>query len=95
MPPLENIEEVSEREDCLNLLRAGPVRRGRGVSWSPEENLKYCNFLSIYADISHFDQFERKEMGIHKEMSKFIGSRSPKQCRSHHQKMLNKFGKVS
>jgi hypothetical protein len=37
---------------------------------------------------------ERKRTGIHTKMSKIIKARNPSQCRSHHQKMLVRFGSV-
>lgn len=47
-----------------------------------------------HSDLFSFSDRERKEMGFHIEMSSFMGSRTPKQCRSHHQKMFRKFNTV-
>jgi hypothetical protein len=37
---------------------------------------------------------ERKSKKIHIKMSKLVKTRNPIQCRSHHQKMLAKFGSL-
>ncbi|CAD8128306.1 unnamed protein product [Paramecium sonneborni] len=47
--------------------------------WSKEEHEKYLFFLEEHLDI-------KKNNKIFKSMSEVIGTRSPSQCRSHHQK---------
>ncbi|CAD8066722.1 unnamed protein product [Paramecium sonneborni] len=47
--------------------------------WSYDEHQKYLRFLEDYAYI-------KKNNKIFKPMSDVIGTRSPSQCRSHHQK---------
>ncbi|CAD8059542.1 unnamed protein product [Paramecium primaurelia] len=47
--------------------------------WTQEEHQKYLKFLEDHANI-------KKNNKIFKPMSDIIGTRSPSQCRSHHQK---------
>ncbi|CAD8142964.1 unnamed protein product [Paramecium pentaurelia] len=47
--------------------------------WTKEEHEKYLYFLEEHSDI-------KKNNKIFKSMSEVIGTRSPSQCRSHHQK---------
>ena len=60
--------------DKTNLGRSNKYNSGR---WTPEENIKYFNFLRIY---------KRKWSLISKEMK----TRSPNQIRSHTQKIIAK-----
>jgi hypothetical protein len=62
--------------------------------WSLAENLKYKDFLVSNFEFFGVDSKERRQIQIHVQMGKFIGSRNSKQCRSHHQKMLRKYGSI-
>lgn len=54
--------------------------------WDKKEQVKYYAFLTINQNF-----FEKKGMRrndkVFKMMSKFITTRTPDQCRSHHQKI--------
>ncbi|CAK70278.1 unnamed protein product (macronuclear) [Paramecium tetraurelia] len=54
--------------------------------WTQEEHQKYLKFLEDHAHI-------KKNNKIFKPMSDVIGTRSPSQCRSHHQK-FNPFSPI-
>lgn len=62
--------------------------------WTWDENLKYANFLS--ATRSEFDDYkERRPMKFFIRMAKALSvGKNNLQCRSHHQKMLKKFGTI-
>ena len=63
------------------------IRKGR---WANDEVSKYYLFLGAHLD--HFVSASlRRHQKIFKEMAGFIASRTPNQCRSHHQKQEKKF----
>ncbi|CAK78378.1 unnamed protein product (macronuclear) [Paramecium tetraurelia] len=53
--------------------------------WSALEHTTYVNFLSQYENIMN-SSLMKKTSKIFKQMSELIGTRTPSQCRSHHQK---------
>ncbi|CAD8207275.1 unnamed protein product [Paramecium octaurelia] len=53
--------------------------------WSQQEHQTYLDFLQQHKEIME-SQDQKKSNKIFKQMSEIIGSRSPSQCRSHHQK---------
>ncbi|CAD8112135.1 unnamed protein product [Paramecium sonneborni] len=53
--------------------------------WSQQEHQTYLDFLQQHKEIME-SQDQKKSNKIFKQMSDIIGSRSPSQCRSHHQK---------
>ncbi|CAD8092977.1 unnamed protein product [Paramecium sonneborni] len=53
--------------------------------WSAVEHTIYVNFLSQYENIMNSSMM-KKTSKIFKQMSELIGTRTPSQCRSHHQK---------
>jgi hypothetical protein len=52
------------------------------------------NFLATRRALFDMSVNERKCRGVHTKMSKVIKSRTSCQCRSHHQKMLVKYGTI-
>ncbi|CAD8096194.1 unnamed protein product [Paramecium sonneborni] len=54
--------------------------------WTPEEHQTYVEFLEKHHTSTMQNQQNRKNNKIFKLMSEIIGTRSPSQCRSHHQK---------
>ena len=58
--------------------------------WTKEESGRYDKFIEMHADI--FSDSNKKKRGtkIFLKMSKFIGTKTPSQCRSHHQKFYKK-----
>lgn len=61
-----------------------------GRKWSNEENLMFCLFMTFYQDIFNRKK-DRQCARIFKKFSDFVGTRTPRQCRSHYQKMMNRF----
>ncbi|CAD8090108.1 unnamed protein product [Paramecium sonneborni] len=53
--------------------------------WSTEEHTTYIGFLQQYESIMTSSMM-KKTSKIFKQMSELIGTRTPSQCRSHHQK---------
>lgn len=94
-------EDVSSLDSSTPLIELrGPSRKGRKPQgegafsqrsghWDEEENRKYFLFLTV-----HHNNFERKNLRrsekIFKVMSRYLGTRTADQCRSHHQKMEKK-----
>ena len=67
---------------------------GSPYHWSLTEEKRYINFLAERKEAFLLSPNDKRIKGIHSKMSKFIPSRNSKQCRSHHQKMLLKYGSV-
>ncbi|CAD8113253.1 unnamed protein product [Paramecium sonneborni] len=53
--------------------------------WSEQEHNTYIDFLNLHRTVME-SQDQKKTSKIFKVMSETIGTRSPSQCRSHHQK---------
>lgn len=63
-------------------------------SWKLNENIAYMNFLKANEALFSGSKIERKYMKINMLMIEYIKSRSPAQCRSHHQKMAIHHGDI-
>lgn len=61
-----------------------------GKKWTLTENVQYCLFMSFYQDIFNRKK-DRQCLRIFKKLSEFLGTRNPRQCRSHFQKLMNRF----
>ena len=63
--------------------------------WSRDENEVYIGFLQLYQN-SFIATNKLRDMNMYKKMSEHLGKsshmKSNIQCRSHHQKMLKKYG---
>lgn len=60
-------------------------------NWTYLENQAYVEFLSDNEKMMK-DSTMRRSNKIFLEMSLFIRTKFPEQCRTHHQKVLNKYG---
>ena len=69
-------------------------KKGCGFGWTPLENKRYQEFLSQNQSLFCLSLEEKKRLAIHSQMSQTIKSRTSLQCRSHHQKMIKKYGSV-
>jgi hypothetical protein len=82
-PPTVKVEFDHEGAMHPVCPRAGRFKKGH---WEESERINYHIFLEIW-----HKQFENKKLRridkIFKLMSRFVGTRQPDQCRSHHQKM--------
>lgn len=77
--------------------KGGPRRKKNGFSvslWRLEENVAYMDFLKTNEALFTASKIERKNKKINILMSEYIKSRSPAQCRSHHQKMGKHHGDI-
>lgn len=59
--------------------------------WSKEENLRYAHFLKENLPLFK-TQKKRRSLKVYKLISETVKSRTLIQCKSHHQKMLLKYG---
>jgi hypothetical protein len=63
-------------------------RRFNKSLWTLQENMKYVRFLQENRELFTSTKENRRLLKINKLISQSIGTRSPDQCRSHHQKMV-------
>lgn len=63
-------------------------RRFNKSLWTLQENMKYVRFLQDNRELFTSTKENRRMLKINKMISLSIGTRSPDQCRSHHQKMV-------
>ena len=61
--------------------------------WLDEENVKFAIFMTLNKDVFKSKE-KRKAEKIFKNVAAFLQSRSARQCRSHFQKLIKKFGTV-
>ena len=59
-------------------------------SWALEENRIYLNFLESYKK-DFENEVSRRKSTVFNRLSKALRKRTPDQCRSHHQKLQNRF----
>jgi hypothetical protein len=59
-------------------------------SWGLEENRIYLNFLESYRKDFN-NEVSRRKSTVFNRLSKALRKRTPDQCRSHHQKLQNRF----
>jgi hypothetical protein len=62
-------------------------------SWTFHENLLYIIFLDLNKLVM-VSKKKRRNTRIFDLMSEYVMSRNPLQCRSHHQKLIEKFGEI-
>jgi flagellar basal body-associated protein FliL len=59
-------------------------------SWGLEENKIYLDFLRTYKR-DFENEVARRKSTVFNRLSKALRKRTPDQCRSHHQKLQNRF----
>ncbi|CAK82114.1 unnamed protein product (macronuclear) [Paramecium tetraurelia] len=81
-----NLEDEVALLTCSRSPKSKKIKKSDSLSprknnghWTKEEHEKYLQFLEDHAHL-------KKNNKIFKPMSEIIGTRSPSQCRSHHQK---------
>ena len=63
--------------------------------WSLNQTLKYLNFLKLNSGLWKLSLKERKAQGVMIQISHYLKkSKTPAQCRTHHQKMLARYGSM-
>jgi len=87
IPPLSsNSKKSIQRKKSCRTFNYGP--------WTPQEETQYKKFILSF-DNKHPSWStagpHKKRMNYFIEMSKFVGTRSPEQCRSHDQKRRNHY----
>ena len=63
--------------------------------WDEDENMRYRGFLRDYMGMLTKNTEERRSLKVNVRMSRYVRSRTTKQCRSHHQKMLKHHGSIA
>ncbi|CAD8054779.1 unnamed protein product [Paramecium primaurelia] len=81
--PLNNLVVITKKKIRKTLSINQKCNTGH---WTPEEHQIYVEFLQNHLLSSIHNQENKKNNKIFKLMSLTIGTRSPSQCRSHHQK---------
>jgi hypothetical protein len=72
-----------------------PIKKLYSTShWTEEENGKYIEFLMKFREVIEGEKKQRRKWHLNRIMSKFLGSRSHEQCRSHHQKMIKNYRSI-
>ncbi|CAD8058448.1 unnamed protein product [Paramecium sonneborni] len=81
-----NLEDEVALLTCSRSPKSKKIKKNDSLSprknighWTKDEHEKYLQFLEDHAHL-------KKNNKIFKPMSEIIGTRSPSQCRSHHQK---------
>ncbi len=81
---IDNPSEIKINKEVLFRKK----RRFNKSLWTLQENMKYVRFLQENREIFTSTKENRRLLKINKMISQSIGTRSPDQCRSHHQKMV-------
>lgn len=69
-----------------------PTKKVEGV-WSDEECIKFVVFIHLHHEIFN-SKTRRKFEKIFKKLASYLGTRTPRQCRSRFQKLNNRFGSL-
>jgi hypothetical protein len=62
--------------------------------WSDRENRSYLKFLREKGALLCQSAVERKRQKTNLKLSKYVKTRTPTQCHTHHQKMMVKHGSI-
>ena len=62
--------------------------------WSIKQSLKYLLFLRKNQTLFELPLKYRKTQGIMVQISRYLKSKTSDQCRSHHQKMMVRYGSL-
>ena len=81
----ESIEQRKQKYIRSKTTVCKNNRKTNHLQWKIRQEEKFLQFMIKNRNIFE-DREERRTKKIFKQMGKFIGSRSPEQCRSHHQK---------
>ena len=71
--------------------KASKSKKGQGRTikfWTREENILYMRFLEENLDLFKGESHKRRICRVYVQISQAVGTRTPDQCRSHHQKMM-------
>jgi transketolase len=91
-----NGSSSAEKLDSEELERVAAKAKAKESRshWRESEQRKYVNYLVENRKHFQLSVREKKARGVHTKMSQLLKSRTASQCRSHHQKMLHKFGSI-
>lgn len=72
-----------------------PTKKQYSTShWTEEQNRKYIDFLLKFREVIQGEKKQRRKWHLNRIMSKYLGTRSHEQCRSHHQKMIKNYRSI-
>ena len=63
------------------------------MRWTEEENFLYAQFLENNR-FKFKSEFERRKYQVFTQLSSVLKSKTQKQCKSHHQKMMFKYHNI-
>ncbi len=84
---------VHRHRKLISRKKDNCVGERRNGIWTLAETRRYIEFLRGHVD-EFRDKQSRRNQKIFVFMAKIIKTRSPIQCRSHHQKMINRHGTI-
>lgn len=95
----DSLDESGSAEETSNLEDSGQKSGGKRVytkrttdkirRWTKEESKLYEDFIDMYSDIFN-DSSSKRVTKIFIFMANYIGTKTPSQCRSHHQKFFRR-----
>ena len=85
---IQNFSKKGEKK------RLKSVRNDEGYRWTYTQQQRYIKFLQLNHHLFDLSLEERRSLKVNKLMSHFVKTRDCLQCRSHHQKMIQKFGSI-
>lgn len=86
------IKDELVRRQHLRALEGGRKCDNYSI-WRYDENYAYITYLSNFK-WAFVDEFSRKKYQVYMHMSKFMKTRNHNQIKSHHQKMMLKYGSI-
>ena len=97
--PTEGLQEIKKpyqgkKRGRKPLQRPKIIKQNDLYHWSDVEHHRYLVFLSKNAHLFELSLAQRKRKKVHQLMSNHVKARDAFQCRSHHQKMLSRFGSI-
>lgn len=78
------LESRAEKKRVYTKRTTEKIRR-----WTKEESEQYEKFIDMYSDIFN-ESGSKRVTKVFIQMSQFIGTKTPSQCRSHHQKFFKR-----
>lgn len=89
--PTFPFEEIKSGK-FLNLPKL-KIREKRLNNWSPEEIYQYGSYLKVFHRFFEYHE-TTKYLKIFRRMARLIVSRTSRQIKSHHQKVMKRYGSI-
>ena len=91
---LANHGALEGKEEVTRPKNIPKPRKKLASHWDVVEQSRYLTFLKQRKEIFHGSFKEKKGKKIFHRLSTFIKTRTSVQCKSHHQKMIKRYGTV-